>query len=220
VARHRRGPGAAARRAHPPARLHLISVHGGYAPNARLRPRITQPPAPAPTPRPLPPKQAPAPAEWKRPVATAAPSRASIPPTGRPRPASSSSASRALRGCCRPPPLSPVAPRDAKAAARLRFKGSVLPSDWLFQHTFSGRRSCMGLPRQLLIEPCSRESSRWRTDRSESPARALHSSSPNSAVSLMAWRTHCNWVKICSEVNIEALCERSKRARPNGHSVV
>lgn len=46
----------------PPARLHLTSFHGGYAPNASLRPLVTQPlpqpPAPAPG---SPPKQAPAP---------------------------------------------------------------------------------------------------------------------------------------------------------------
>lgn len=35
----------------PPQRLHLTSFHGGYAPNARLRPLITQPLAPSqPTP--------------------------------------------------------------------------------------------------------------------------------------------------------------------------
>lgn len=39
----------------PPARLHLTSHHGAYAPNARLRPLVTQPPPqqpPAPTPSP------------------------------------------------------------------------------------------------------------------------------------------------------------------------
>jgi len=51
----------------PPQRLHLTSFHGGYAPNATLRPLVIQPPpqplAPAPS---SPPKQAPAP-KTKRP---------------------------------------------------------------------------------------------------------------------------------------------------------
>ena len=54
----------------PPQRLHLTSFHGGYAPNARLRPLITQPLAPSqPTPMAsaAPPKEVPAPAKPKRP---------------------------------------------------------------------------------------------------------------------------------------------------------
>ena len=54
----------------PPQRLHLTSFHGGYAPNARLRPLITQPLAPSqPTPMAsaAPPEEAPAPAKPKRP---------------------------------------------------------------------------------------------------------------------------------------------------------
>jgi hypothetical protein len=54
----------------PPQRLHLTSFHGGYAPNARLRPLITQPLAPSqPTPMAsaAPSKEAPAPAKPKRP---------------------------------------------------------------------------------------------------------------------------------------------------------
>jgi Putative transposase len=50
----------------PPARLHLTSFHGGYAPNARLRPHITQALPPAP-PSPPPPKEGPAPRKPKRP---------------------------------------------------------------------------------------------------------------------------------------------------------
>ena len=34
----------------PPARLHLTSHHGSYAPNARLRPLVTQPPPQQPAP--------------------------------------------------------------------------------------------------------------------------------------------------------------------------
>jgi hypothetical protein len=46
----------------PPARLHLTSFHGAYAPNASLRPLVTQPPPQPPAPAPCsPPKQAPAP---------------------------------------------------------------------------------------------------------------------------------------------------------------
>ena len=43
----------------PPARLHLTSFHGGYAPNASLRPLVTQPPPRPPAPAPA--KEAPAP---------------------------------------------------------------------------------------------------------------------------------------------------------------
>lgn len=46
----------------PPTRLHLTSFHGGYAPNASLRPLVTQPPPQPPAPAPSSPaKQAPAP---------------------------------------------------------------------------------------------------------------------------------------------------------------
>ena len=45
----------------PPARLHLTSFHGGYAPNASLRPLVTQPPQPPAPPPSSPTKQAPAP---------------------------------------------------------------------------------------------------------------------------------------------------------------
>ena len=46
----------------PPARLHLTSFHGGYAPNASLRPLVTQPPPQPPAHAPSsPPKPAPAP---------------------------------------------------------------------------------------------------------------------------------------------------------------
>ncbi len=52
----------------PPARLHLTSFHGVYAPNAKLRPLVTTPP---PSPPPLPQLAfhdfAPAPAKPKRP---------------------------------------------------------------------------------------------------------------------------------------------------------
>ena len=40
----------------PPARLHLTSFHGAYAPNARLRPLVIQPPPPPPAPTPSPPR--------------------------------------------------------------------------------------------------------------------------------------------------------------------
>lgn len=44
----------------PPARLHLTSFHGGYAPNASLRPLVTQPPPRPPAPAPSSPtKEAP-----------------------------------------------------------------------------------------------------------------------------------------------------------------
>ena len=45
----------------PPARLHLTSFHGAYAPNVSLRPLVTQPPPPPPAPTPSPRAEAPAP---------------------------------------------------------------------------------------------------------------------------------------------------------------
>jgi len=54
----------------PPERLHLTSFHGGYAPNARLRPLITQPLAssqPAPRPSATPATMVSAPAKPTRP---------------------------------------------------------------------------------------------------------------------------------------------------------
>ena len=105
----------------PPARLHLTSFHGALAPNARLRKLVTQPPShqrrcPALRFRP----RNPSGPVWIGPnftstpsamtscdarAAAGAPSARCTPLASRPRPASPSSASRSLRGCCLRPLL-------------------------------------------------------------------------------------------------------------------